>query len=248
MNYQEFSRTPHKDEGCALFYKERSESKYHILIPLESIPTMQGNRDEIEYGYTTMPVNGLMKGRLTASTAETDFYWHRDFTNKLKSLKGKQVDLLVVLPSWQGYFATGEISYSYNEVTRGDLVKGTISITPSWIDETHTDNVLDFCEETANITSALDPDMTLSLATYKTSGYSIAVEKYPSTASLAFSYESKEDYKTSGVSDIVTAAVGSDGKSITITPKAVGTDIIKISISATKYATWDSYIAVKVIE
>lgn len=245
MNYQEFSRVPHKDEGCALFYKEHSESKYHILIPLEEIPTMQGDRDEIEYGYTTMAVNGVMKGRLTATTAETDFYWHRDFTNKLKTLKGKQIDLLVVLPSWQGYFARGEVSYSYNNVTRGELVKGTISITPSWIDDTHTDNVLDFCQETANITSAFDTELTISLADYKTNGYSFAIEKYPTTATITFAYESQENYKASGVSTILGATFESDA--IKITPKTTGTEIIKASISASGFATWDTYFAVKVV-
>ena len=43
MKYQEFKRTPHVDEGCALFYREATDTHYHILLPLETIPSFSGD-------------------------------------------------------------------------------------------------------------------------------------------------------------------------------------------------------------
>lgn len=252
MNYQEFTKIPNRDEGCALFYKEASESKYHILLPLETIPTLQGDREELEYTYTTMSTTGKIKGRLSAQTATTDFYWHRDIVNKLLSLKDKQLDILVVLPDWQGYFARGEVSYSYNDISANDLVMGTLTITPSWIDEVHTDNVKDFCMDTAMISSAIDNSIKVS----KTKPVEFEVTVDPTSATLAIAYHSASEYG-SGTSSVVTATSsavsGSTGKfKITLTAgtsATIGsTDIVKITTSANNYASDSTYIFVTIVE
>lgn len=245
MKYQEFSQTPHLDEGCALFYKEAGESKYHILLPLENIPAFVSDFDEVEYGYTTMKVNGLIKGRKNASSGETDFYWTRDFANKLKSLKGKSYDMLVVLPSWQGYLLRAEIDYSYNEISRNDLVTGTLSITPNWVDDTHIDDVRDLCMETAIIDKEIDTELTLSKTTYGISGFSMPISTYPASGTtLEFSYFS-QSYVGSTASDIV--KIEQETTNLKITPLKAGYDIIKIKTTATGYGYWETYIAVEVV-
>lgn len=251
MKYQEFSKTPSVDEGCALFYKEMGEEKYHILLPLETIPTMQGEREELEYSYTTMAVVGKIQGRMSTETSSTDFYWHRDIVNKLKRLKGKQLDLLVVLPSYQGYMARGEVSYSYNDITAGELVTGTVTITPSWIDETHIDDVSDLVMETATIESSLENDIEVSKTTPKTIDN---IATYPATANCAIAYYTDDEYKVGGTSTVATATItaNDDKQTLTITASSsaeVGsTEIIEVAVSASGYATDKTYIRVTIVE
>ena len=255
MNYQEFSKKPNTDEGCGLFYKDASkgDTKYHILLPLETIPSVQGDYNEMEYGFTTMSVVGKIKGRLTLNTANTDFYWTRDITNKLKSLKGKQLDLLVVLPSWQGYRIKGEISYTYNDVGRGSLVTGSLTITPSWMDENHIDDVSEFCYDTAIITNSLEPNIEVSKS--QTSGLVLSdIVTEPTTATISISYYSDSEYTGTGTSSVVNVSDATASGKHTLTFKAgtgatVGsTDIVKLKISAPNYADEEVYIRVVIVE
>lgn len=247
MKYQEFSKRPHVDEGCALFYKELGDTKYHILLPLETIPTMQGEREELEYTYTTMAVTGKIQGRMSTESSSTDFYWHRDIVNKLKSLKGKQLELLVVLPSYQGYKARGEVSYSYNDITANELVTGTLTITPSWIDDTHIDDVSDIIMETATIETAIDTDIEVSKSTpLKIEG----IVTYPAlNVTTAIAYYSDEEYKVGGTSSVATATFATGTLTITAGSSAeIGsTEIIELAVSSAEYATDKIYIRVTIV-
>lgn len=251
MKYQEFSKRPNVDEGCALFYKEMSDSKYHILLPLETIPTMQGEREELEYSYTTMATVGKIAGRMSAESSSTDFYWHRDIVNKLKRLKGKQIDLLVVLPSYQGYKAKGEVTYSYNDITAGELVTGTITIVPSWIDDEHIDDVSDLIMETAIVESSLETDVEVS----KSKALEIDnVVLYPTDATVTLAYYSDEEYKVGGTSSVVTATFTTSETtkklSLTAGTSAVvgSSDIVELTITKDGYASDKTYIRVTIVE
>ena len=110
MRYQEFFKKPYIDEGCALFFRTKEESKFHLFIPLETIPAIVGDQDEVDYGYTTMAINGTIAGRKSTASAEEDFYWIEDYTNRLKEYSGQELDFLVILPDYQGYFFRGTIT------------------------------------------------------------------------------------------------------------------------------------------
>ena len=247
MNYQEFYRKAHTDEGCALFYKVGTDTKYHILIPLDTIPSFSGDVEEIDYGYTTMASNGVLKGRKSLNSSETDFYWVRDFTNKLKDLKGKLLEFLIVLPDYQGYRLRGEIDYDYNEISRNDSVTGTLTITPSWKEDTHIDDVSDLIQETATIED-IDPIVELSL-TENSAGKTLNIPTDPVsgvTATIRYgslSYFGTDESAVAGVT--FTPASGNDAKAtLKIMPKTKGREIVKITTSATDYASWDTYITV----
>ena len=245
MKYQEFRRTPHLDEGCALFYRYGSDTKFHILLPLETIPAFSGDVEEIEYGYTTMASNGLVKGRKSLNSSDNDFYWVRDFSNKLASLKGKQVDLLVILPDYQGYRLRGEISYTYNEITVNELATGSMTITPSWMDEDHIDDVSDLIQETATI-EEIDPIINVSLA-QESAGITLNLVTDPITGVTGTITYSSLGYATNeSGSEIATATF--TASTLKITPKKKGREIVKITTSATGCASWDTYVTINVLD
>ena len=255
MKYQEFSKTPLLDLGCGLFYRDSSagDKKYHILAPLEEVPSFQGEKEEIEYGYTTLSVTGKIEGRLSLEKQSTDFYWNRDLTNKFKSLAGKQLEFLIVLPNYQGYRVRGTLSYKYNNVARNELVKGTLTITPSWMDENHIDDVSEFIEDTAFIETALDSELEVS----KSEPLVIdSVVTTPSTATIAVAYYTGKEYKAGETSSICTcvSAAGTESgtKKLTFTAgassKAGQSEIVELSISADGYATEKQYFYVRIID
>lgn len=255
MKYQEFSKTPVLDLGCGLFYRDPNvgETKYHLLAPLEEVPAFQGEYDEVEYGYTTMSITGKIRGRLSLEKQSTDFYWNRDLTNKFKTLLNKQLDFLVVLPSYQGYRLRGELTYKYNAISRNELVKGSITIIPSWMDETHVDDVSEFVEDTAFITTSIDNELEVS----KTSPLVIDnVITEPTTATLTAAYYTGSEYKEGQTSQICTCSITtgteSDTHKLTFTAGSsaiVGkTEIVEIAVKASGYACEKHYFHVKIVE
>lgn len=247
MKYQEFKRTPHLDEGCALFYRDSvaGDTLFHILLPLDTIPAFSGEVEEIEYGYTTMDSMGKIRGRKSLNETESEFYWVRDFANKLKSLKGRQLELLVILPDYMGYRLRGEIDYTYNEIVINELATGTMSITPSWMDTEHIDDVSDLIQETATI-DEIDPIINISIDDTPETGKVIPISTNPlSGVTATFAYQSKS-YATSGTSEIVEVKYDTNGTKLTIKPLELGREIVKITTSAENCASWDTYITVEV--
>lgn len=245
MKYQEFKRTPHLDEGCALFYRDGADTKFHILLPLETIPAFSGDVEEIEYGYTTMASNGLVKGRKSLNSSENDFYWVRDFSNKLESLKGKQIDLLVILPDYQGFRLRGEISYTYNEITVNELATGSMTITPSWMNEELIDDVSDLIQATATI-EEINPIINVSLS-QESAGITLNIVTDPIAGVTGTITYSSLGYITNETgSEIATATF--TVSTLTITPKKKGREIVKITTSATGCASWDTYVTINVLD
>lgn len=244
MKYQEFKRTPHLEEGCALFYRDslNGDTLFHILLPLETIPSFSGETEEIEYGYTTMETTGKINGRKSLNKSENDFYWVRDFVNKLKSLRKRQIDLLVILPDYMGYRLRAEIDYTYNEIVLNELATGTMSITPSWMDSEHIDDVSDLIQETATI-DEIEPIINVKLSE-DSAGKKIPISTNPvSGVTSTISYQSK-NYTGSEPSEVAIAEITES--ILTITPKKVGREIVKIKTSAADCASWETYITINV--
>ena len=49
--------------GSALLYKEANEPKYHLLLPLETVPTVSGSVDSFDFDILTCPSKGQVEGK-----------------------------------------------------------------------------------------------------------------------------------------------------------------------------------------
>ena len=235
-------RKPTSGVGCALYVKFPTDTKYHIAMPLETIPSITGSPNSIEFDLTTSDVIGHVKGKMQLEDGETEFFAHRDnFNIAKKMVEAGELDFLIVNPDYTGWKFTAEVDYRQNEVTASDLLKGTLTIIPSSIDKEYYDNVYDLIMPTVKFKSAIPDTITLKNVTDK---QVINVLLEPTEATVAVSYLS-DGYESSGTSTVATAVYATN--QLTITAKAVGSEVIKLTASLSEYASWETFIHVVVL-
>lgn len=208
-----------------------TDLKYHILIPLESLPAISGSVDSFEYDLLNSPSKGKVQGKASLDDTDLEFLWHRDNVKRLEHLQGRSIDFLVVYPDFTGRKFTGTIKVRPNSVSN-DVAKGTISITPIVASDETILDCRSLLKDTVAITSNIDDSITL--ASKGTQVVAVATDPTDATVSV--------------LSDKVTVATVSafaDGK---FTISAVGTGYCMVTITASKegLASWETTIAVEV--
>ena len=71
-----------RGKNSALLYRENGEKKFHILIPLETIPSVFGATESLEYNLLSCDTPGSIEGDETLEQQEREFMWHRDNVRK----------------------------------------------------------------------------------------------------------------------------------------------------------------------
>lgn len=130
MDLQKYcDKRPISGYGSALLYKEFNEDKYHLLIPLESAPTVSGSVDTFDFDILTCPSKGQVEGKETLDQKDVDFLWHRDNVARLEDLQGRVLDFMVVYQDFTAKTFTGTIKVRPQDAG-ADIMRGTFTITP----------------------------------------------------------------------------------------------------------------------
>lgn len=216
--------------GCALYYKNES-GKYSLFIPLETVPSVAGSPEAIEYDVTTSSTKGKIEGKTTLEEKETDIYNHRDNMKRLESFKGKTLEFLKVLPDYSGEKFTGKVSFSSQDSTSGEVEKATMKITPSSYQGV-VENCYDIIQQTCHFISPIDAVVELdSEDTTKT--YIASIELSPADGTVTATS------KTTSV-----ATVTCTNNKLVITPVAKGSCIVELKATADGCASWTTSILV----
>lgn len=112
--------------GGALLVKEQGESKYVLLIPLETVPSFFGSQESFDFNLLNSPVKGKVAGKMEMEDSSCEFLWHRDMLWRLEQYVDKVLDFLVIAKDYTGTKATGSFTYHQNEKS-ADVDKGTIN-------------------------------------------------------------------------------------------------------------------------
>lgn len=118
--------------GTALLVDEHNDGYYSLVIPLESVPTVYGDEDTFEYDILISKAKGSVKGKMSLDSVTTDYLLTRENNYRLSQLENKQLSYMVFHNNFTGYTFTGQLSYRDNDA-EADILKGTISITPTSI-------------------------------------------------------------------------------------------------------------------
>lgn len=217
--------------GSALLYKEANETLYHIVTPLESVPTVSGSTDTFDFDLLTCPSKGQIEGKESLDQVEVDFLWHRDNIVRLESLQGRVLDFMAVYQDFTARTFTGTIKIRPQEAG-ADIMRGTFTITPMSASTTTILDARDLIQDTVMFTNAIDDHIVMS-----ENSYDVVVKTNPATANVAV---------TSNNSDFT--GVYSDGK-VTINYAGDGDTkayaIITITATAENHASWSTTIAVE---
>lgn len=217
--------------GSALLYKEGNEELYHLVLPLESAPTVSGSVDTFDFDILTCPSKGQVEGKESLDQKDVDFLWHRDNVRRLEELQGRILDFMVVYQDFTARTFTGSIKVRPQDAG-ADIMRGTFTITPMSASITTILDARDLIMDTVVFTSAI-PSSVVMTANSQT----IEVKADPTTAT----FEVKSD-NTNFNGQVA-------GNTLTINYTGEGSEkeyaIITITAKADKYASWTTSIAVE---
>lgn len=162
-----------------LLVKLPSETKYSLLLPLESTPSVFGDVDTFEFDLLTARTKGQVEGKESIEKKDVEFLLHRDNIIRLKALEGKALDFLVVYSDYTGYTFSGTIKVRPNDA-ESDVLKGTFSITPSTADPLMED-VRDLIKETVWFENTIVDEISFA---DKSKSETIVVQTTPTDATL----------------------------------------------------------------
>lgn len=232
-NYEEFKELRAiSGEGAGLYVKG-NDGFYSFLIPLETIPSVAGTPTSIDVDVTTSSTIGKISGKTTLDDKEAEFFLHRDNLDRIEKYSHKTYDFLIVFADYTGWGFSASIKYKPNDIGSKDATKGTITFTPSSIDETHTRNVFSLLKPTCKFVDIVD-----ARAEIRASGtHTSHVVLFPTTATLEV---------TSDTSNItVSKTAGANGiYDVTITANAAcktgESAIITYTATAVGHAPWET--------
>ena len=115
--------------GAALLYKESYETLYHLLLPLETVPTPNGSVDTFDFDVLTCLSKGQVEGKESLDQKDVDYLWHRDNVRRIESLQGRVLDFMAVYKDFTARTFTGTIKNRPQDPT-ADIHRGTFTITP----------------------------------------------------------------------------------------------------------------------
>lgn len=219
--------------GSALLYLDPAvdtDGLYHLLIPLEAVPSVNGSPDTFEYDLLTCPTKGQVEGKEALEPAEIEFLWHRDNVKRLEALQGKTIDFLAVYGDFTGRKFSGTVKVRANEAG-ADVMKGTLTITPTNASTTTLMDCRALIKETVTIASTVEANIVINGTEKK----EFEVKCDPTEATIEVSTD------TEGV-----ATVQSTGSTVTITGVAKGYAIVTIKATADGYAGWETTVMVEV--
>lgn len=223
--------------GTALCYRLSSETKYHILAPVESLPAVFGTPDTIEYSSTTNRNVTNVMGKNSTETVEINLPYNLDYIAICDNINDLEVNFAYIdLDDFSGQEFTGKPRYHLADVGTSDIKTIVLSIAVTNANEYITEDLYDSFQDTVSILSPIPASIELS--SKDTTGSTINFLTDPSDATL--------DVSSSSTSVIVEKGT----KNVTITASAsaeAGSAIVKIVATKDGYASNQRRIKVLVV-
>lgn len=172
--------------GTALCYRLSSETKYHILAPVESLPAVFGTPDTIEYSSTTNRNVTNVMGKNSTETVEINLPYNLDYIAICDNINDLEVNFAYIdLDDFSGQEFTGKPRYHLADVGTSDIKTIVLSIAVTNANEYITEDLYDSFQDTISILSPIPASIELSAK--DTTGTTINFITDPSDATLAVS-------------------------------------------------------------
>lgn len=202
--------------GSALLYKDAQagDTKYHLLLPLETVPAVNGSVDTFEFDLLTCPSKGQVEGKESLDQKDVEFLWHRDNVKRLESLQGRVIDFLAVYGDLTGRKFSGTIKVRPNDVS-ADVARGTFTITPISASITTILDCSDIIQDTVAFASTIPAEIEVVVGT----AYKLDCATNPATGTTVEVTSSSTSIEGTYASNAVTINATSAGTAV-ITLKA----------------------------
>lgn len=203
--------------GTALCYMLPSETKYHILAPVESLPAVFGSPNTIEYSTTTNWSITNVRGKNTTENVEINIAYNLDNIAICEKIKGVKVRYAYIdLDDFSAQEFVAEASYHIAEIGADSIKTIVLTLSVSSAEDSITEDVYDLFMDTILFEDNIPSVIRLDTTTNKSTTIKVGVE--PSSATTT---------ATSSASGVATATLSSGV--VTITGVAKGSAIVTIS-------------------
>lgn len=213
-----------------LLYREGSEL-YHILLPLETAPTVSGSVDTFDFDILTCPSKGQVEGKESLDQKDVDFLWHRDNVRRLEELQSKVLDFMVVYQDFTARTFTGTIKVRPQDAG-ADIMRGTFTITPMSASTTTILDARDLIMDTVVFTNKIPSSIEM-----KSNSETIEVKTDPTTATFVVESDNSNFNGTIADNKLTITYTGEGSK--------VEYAILTITAKAEGYAEWTTSIALQ---
>lgn len=228
-NWQEFKEhSVRSGLGTALCVMLPTETKYHILSAVESLPAVFGSPNTIEYSTTTNMNITNIPGKNSTENIEINIPYNIDnisLCNRIKGVKCKYA--YIDLDDFSGQEFIAEARYHMGEVGTDAIKTIVLTLTVFSAEEDITTDLYDLYMDTIVFDDTIPSVVRLS-ATGENTMLSLPIVCNPSSATLAASSTSTE---------IATFTKSTTGDNYEIKAVKAGSCIVKVVASATGYAT-----------
>lgn len=224
--------------GTALCYRLSSETKYHILAPVESLPAVFGTPDTIEYSSTTNRNVTNVMGKNSTETVEINLPYNLDYIAICDNINDLEVNFAYIdLDDFSGQEFTGKPRYHLADVGTSDIKTIVLSIAVTNANEYITEDLYDIFQDTVSILSPIPASIELSST--DTTGITINFLTDPSDATLTVSSNNPTGVLVEKGSKNITIKAGSSATS--------GSAIVTIMATKDGYAPNQRKIKVLVV-
>lgn len=235
--------------GTALCYRLSSETKYHILAPVENLPAVFGTPDTIEYSSTTNRNVTNVMGKNSTETVEINLPYNLDYINICSDISGLEVNFAYIdLDDFSGQEFTGTPRYHLADVGTSDIKTIVLSIAVTNAIEDITEDLFNLFEDTVSFLTPVPASIELD-KDYE-EGTTINIETDPTIGTE----EGKVTLVAESNSNMLTATIS--GSSVVIKPTAAAkalasgdkrAGIVTITATAKGYAPNQRRIKVLVV-
>ena len=217
--------------GSALLYKEANETLYHLVLPLETAPSVTGSVDTFDFDLLTCLSKGQVEGKESLDQKDVDFLWHRDNVARLESLQGRVLDFMVVYQDFTARTFSGTIKVRPQDAG-ADIMRGTFTLTPMSASVGTILDARDLIQDTIVFTTPIASSVIM-----KENTYTLPIKTDPTTAT--FTVESNnENFSGSVAENVLTITYSGDSATKEYA-------IITVKASADGYASWSTSVAVE---
>lgn len=223
--------------GGAWMYRDPSlgETLYHILIPVTTVPFVNGSVDTSEYDSLNCRTKGMVEGKENLEQKDVDFLWHRDNIKRLESLQGRMIEFLSLDKNYNGRTYSGTLKVRPQDFNN-EINMGTVTITPASSTDKTIFNCLDLMQDTVWFASEIPDKKYLDSANTSTS-VTLDAKVDTEGANVAITFD-----EGASTSDVVTATWSTG--TLSLTAKAKGSTVVNLTATKEGMASWTTTILV----
>lgn len=222
--------------GNILCIKKNGETKFHILVPVESVGNPDSKPETVDYTVSSSRTTKKVQTNTTLQDVDYTCAKNRDNLYVLNQLDPDTYYDFAAMDLAVGTYRTfkGKVSYTSDAADNGTVNKYTISITPSQADTVDLEDMSDLYMPTVVVSTSTAEIYEIATAEEKT----ILFDEV-SPAEVTYSVESSS-------SSVTAAFDGVETNKLVLTGVSTGSAVINVTFSATDYAPYTRQFLVRV--